>query len=902
MKKSNSPRREMVSCAQQEPVQPATRYNAVDFHGGKESMSMITHRANLKFAHTAVPKRLGRFTVYTTAALVALLLVGTVLAQSDQAANTAPSSHVRMYKFEPKHGVDKEPVGVRTTPLASSPSGAHLTYYGGRVVSAMQVVIVLWGPGSYDSHVSSTGTPSMASFYEQILSQSTYTGWLDSEYNTVNPTGTKTNQHIGSGAFQNIYTITPSVTGSTVDDTQIQSEIESQINAGHLPAAAVDGQGNPITYYAIYFPPGITITQGGSSSCVAGGFCAYHGTIAQTGGIHELYYGVHPDMQAGSGCSTGCGTSTTFGNYTSVASHEMTETITDAEVGLATVVGPPLAWYDTNNGEIGDICNGSQTTYTACDGQTYTVQLEFSNAAPNGNACIAPAAASCGVQNDFSISASPASVSVTAGNGASSIISTAVTAGSAETVSLSVSGAPSGVTATLSPTSVTSGGSSTLSISTASTTAAGTYTLTVTGTAASGSHTTTVSLTVTASTTPDFTISASPATMTFTQGVGGSGTSTISTTTVGSTGTVSLSTSVSPAGPTASVSPTSIASGASATLTVTVGTSVGSGTYNVTVTGTEGSNTHATTIAVTVSGSGGGSGITNGGFESGNFTGWTTAGASETVISSGCHGGTYCAKLGSSSPTNGDSTASQTFTAPAGTTGISLWYKMTCPDTVTYDWAIVTLKDNTAGTTATLLPKVCTTNAWTNLTGNITAGHSYTLTLLSHDDDYSADPSFTLYDDVTLTSGGGGGGALTNGGFETGNLSGWTASGASESVISSGCHGGTYCARLGSTSPTNGDSTIKQTFTVPTGKSVLSFWFKETCPDTLTYDWAVVTLKDNTAGTTATLLAKTCTTNAWTQKTGSVVAGHSYTLTLTSHDDNYPGDATYTLFDDVILQ
>jgi serine protease len=33
-----------------------------------------------------------------------------------------------------------------------------------------------------------------------------------------------------------------------------------------------------------------------------------------------------------------------------------------------------------------------------------------------------------------------------------------------------------------------------------------------------------------------------------------------------------------------------------------------------------------------------------------------------------------------------------------------------------------------------------------------------------------------------------------------------------------------------------------------------------------------------------------------------VIGGHSYTLTLTSHDDNYPGDPTYTLFDDVTIQ
>jgi serine protease len=35
---------------------------------------------------------------------------------------------------------------------------------------------------------------------------------------------------------------------------------------------------------------------------------------------------------------------------------------------------------------------------------------------------------------------------------------------------------------------------------------------------------------------------------------------------------------------------------------------------------------------------------------------------------------------------------------------------------------------------------------------------------------------------------------------------------------------------------------------------------------------------------------------------GSVTPGHSYTLTLTSHDDNYGADPTYTYFDDVVLQ
>ncbi len=115
-------------------------------------------------------------------------------------------------------------------------------------------------------------------------------------------------------------------------------------------------------------------------------------------------------------------------------------------------------------------------------------------------------------------------------------------------------------------------------------------------------------------------------------------------------------------------------------------------------------------------------------------------------------------------------------------------------------------------------------------------------------------------------------------------------------------HSGTYAALLGSTSPSNGDSTIKQTFTAPSGKSQVSFWYAVNCPDTVTYDWFTASLKDNTSGTTTTLISKTCPGSyTWTNKTASVTAGHSYTITLTSHDDNYSADPTYSLVDDVTL-
>ena len=775
---------------------------------------------------------------------------------------------------------------------ASAPAGSHLTYYGGRINAASSVVQVIWGSGSYESHITSTATPSMATFFQQFLSNGSLTNFMQSEYNTTAPSGTKTNQTFINGSFAAQYTITPSVTASTITDAQIKSEITAQVNAGHLPAPARDAAGNAVTYYAVFFPHGKTINQGTSSSCVGGGFCAYHGTVAAAGSLSEYYYGVHPDMQAGSGCDTGCGSAATaFGNYTSVASHELVEMMTDAEVGISTVVGPPLAWYDSTNGEIGDICNAQQGNYVGCDGQTYVAQFEFSNAQNN---CIPVPAPSCG------------------------------------------------------------GG------------------------------------------TPDFSISAGGATIL----AGSSGSASVSTTVVGTAGTVSLALSGIPTGVTASISPTSVAAGGGATVTISVASTVTAGPYTITITGTEGAKTHAATVALTVTSSGGGGGtVVNGGFESA-LSGWTAVGTTSAVASS--HSGSGAAQVGGTSPTNGDSSLSQTFTAPSGASQLSFWYQVHCPDTITYDWATATLKDNTTAVTTTPLAKVCSNSAtWVQVTTAVTAGHSYTLTLSSHDDNYASDPTYTWFDDVAFTvaaasdfsiavatpksvvqgssvtsaittaitsgaaetvtfaasglptgvtgafspgsaSSGAGStltltaaastavgsytitvtgtaatgahsatlslsvtapvsGGVTNGGFEAGSFASWTTSGTASVVTTS--HSGTYAAQLGGTSPTNGDSSAAQTFTAPTGSTKVSFWYKVTCPDTVTYDWATATLLDNTTATTATVLAKTCTAaGAWTQVSAALTAGHSYTLTLTSHDDNYAGDPTYTQFDDVVVQ
>ncbi|MFI7605935.1 M28 family peptidase [Micromonospora sp. NPDC049366] len=118
----------------------------------------------------------------------------------------------------------------------------------------------------------------------------------------------------------------------------------------------------------------------------------------------------------------------------------------------------------------------------AADGVAYAIwQLAVSTGTPG---------------NDFSLALSPTSGSVARGGSRTAAVSTATTAGSAQSVALSASGAPSGVTVSFSPSSVTSGGSATMTMSASASAATGTFTLTVTGTG-SVTRSATYTLTVT---------------------------------------------------------------------------------------------------------------------------------------------------------------------------------------------------------------------------------------------------------------------------------------------------------------------------------------------------------------------------------------------------------------------
>jgi hypothetical protein len=232
--------------------------------------------------------------------------------------------------------------------------------------------------------------------------------------------------------------------------------------------------------------------------------------------------------------------------------------------------------------------------------------------------------------------------------------------------------------------------------------------------------------------------------------------------------------------------------------------------------------------------------VVNGGFEAGNFSGWTLSGnarVSCAVFSTGggysAHGGNYFAALGTPGLPGG--TLSQTLATTAGLEYlVTFWYASDGSNPNELKLSI------NGGTAADLVNIPSTGGLYNEFTGlYFTATGSSTLLQFNERDD----PGYLALDDVSVVampsgaSHGGGGGisptgpsVVQNGRFEAGNFSGWTLSGAARltcSVTSAaggyGPHTGSFYAALGTAGSLG---TISQTVpTVPGTFYDLTFWF-----------------------------------------------------------------------------
>ncbi|MGA3008611.1 MAG: S53 family peptidase, partial [Opitutaceae bacterium] len=221
---------------------------------------------------------------------------------------------------------------------------------------------------------------------------------------------------------------------------------------------------------------------------------------------------------------------------------------------------------------------------------------------PTGQNLINALAGTAGSAVDFTLWSAQESMTVALGSTNTDAITVNPLFGFAGSVSLSVSGLPSGVTASFSPSSTT--GTSTLTLSAATSAKTGTFALTVTGKSGGLAHTVAINLIV-PSKSPDFSLTLPQNTMAIWPGEDDSESTwffVYVNDLYGFTGNVKLSLSGLPKGVTVSYQPSSTATSLVpwSCLYLTAASSATPGTYTVTVNGASGSLTHAVTFALTI--------------------------------------------------------------------------------------------------------------------------------------------------------------------------------------------------------------------------------------------------------------------------------------------------------------
>ena len=271
---------------------------------------------------------------------------------------------------------------------------------------------------------------------------------------------------------------------------------------------------------------------------------------------------------------------------------------------------------------------------------------------------------------DFTLSASPTSLTITAPATSPSTVTLSSLNGFSSAVTLTTMTSGFGLNPTISPSSVSGSGSATLTVGVNSSAVSGTYYVLVTGTSGSLSHTMFVPVTVIA---PDFSISASPSPVTISSDSPGTSTITI-TALEGFTGLVSLSVFPS-SNLNASIQPNAITGSGTATLSLN---STIPGSYTVEVDGSSGALFHSLIVPVTVvgpdftisAGSVSPSQILAGSSGTSSITLAPVLGFTGTVtvsVSSSVPAGLTCASL--SSVTFGSSSQTETLSCNASTAG-----------------------------------------------------------------------------------------------------------------------------------------------------------------------------------------------------------------------------------------
>ncbi len=200
---------------------------------------------------------------------------------------------------------------------------------------------------------------------------------------------------------------------------------------------------------------------------------------------------------------------------------------------------------------------------------------------------------------NFSLTATPGTLSIQADSTGKSVSVNAVPAnGFAATVTVTISGLPTGVTANPTTLTLTPGTAQSVTLTAAANATVGNATVTFTGTSGALTHAATVALTVTAA--ANFSLTATPGTLPLTAGSTGSPVSVNAVPANGFAATVTVTISGLPTGVTANPTTLTLTPGTAQNVTITASSSAAAGSPVITFTGTSGALTHTATVTLTI--------------------------------------------------------------------------------------------------------------------------------------------------------------------------------------------------------------------------------------------------------------------------------------------------------------
>ena len=156
-------------------------------------------------------------------------------------------------------------------------------------------------------------------------------------------------------------------------DSTIRQQIQSYVSAGYLNTPDSN------RLFVVYVEPGVAIWNNNGGGTSQSDFLGYHGAFGgydRWGRYSTMHYAVIAYPGGYNYTSQSQGFSSDFAQLTSVTSHEVSEAVTDPNVGYSTAGWYDPHWYNPatrkyEGAEIGDICNGQTFSLYG-----YTVQKE----------------------------------------------------------------------------------------------------------------------------------------------------------------------------------------------------------------------------------------------------------------------------------------------------------------------------------------------------------------------------------------------------------------------------------------------------------------------------------------------------------------------------------------------